>query len=56
MADKPLAHVEPNQRGLLAARAASRWYLGDSSWAEILINAYLNPDAALAAVRNEKES
>lgn len=52
----PLIHVEPSAEGLSAARAVSQWHIGFSSWADILIHAYLNPEKALAALKLEKES
>lgn len=53
---KKLAHVEPNERGLRAARAVSQWHIGFEDWADMLIDAYLNPDEALAALKKDKES
>jgi hypothetical protein len=41
-------------RGLAAARAVSQWYIGDPSWANTLIDAYLNPERALAELEADR--
>lgn len=35
-----------NEEGLQAARRLAGWELGDASWANLIIRAYLNPDEA----------
>lgn len=45
-----------DEAGLRAAEAVAQWHLGDRGWARILIGAYLNPEAALANLKAEKES
>ena len=32
--------------GLAAARRKARWELGDSSWADVILSAYFNPEQA----------
>lgn len=39
---------KPKKKGLAAAKRLAGWELGYSSWAEIIIDAYLNPDEANA--------
>lgn len=52
-APKPAKH--DHARGLAAARALAGWELGSESWASLLIEAYLNPEAAEARLREEME-
>lgn len=47
---------EPDAKGLAAARAVAGWHLGYREWADQLIDAYLNPEAAMETLRKEKES
>lgn len=47
---------QPNATGLAAARARAEWEIGEASWADLILRAYLNPtlDAAeLEAERND---
>lgn len=39
---------KPDAEGLAAARAWALEYDGDPSWADSIINAYLNPESAMA--------
>lgn len=32
-----------DQDGRLVARRVARWHIGDPDWADLIINAYLNP-------------
>jgi hypothetical protein len=42
---------------LIVARRVARWHIGDPSWADLIVNAYLNPDAAMAQLQaDQKES
>lgn len=50
--DRPT--VEPDTRGINAARAVAHWRLGYGSWADTIIDAYLNPERALENLRLEK--
>jgi hypothetical protein len=43
-----------DQMGMRAARAVAQWYIGDPSWAGLIVNAYLNPESALENLRREK--
>lgn len=36
-----------------AARAVAGWYIGDASWADLIIDAYLSPSTAMRALRAE---
>lgn len=33
-----------NPEGLAAARRYARWHIGDRSWADLILNAYQNPE------------
>lgn len=44
----------PDQKGLNAARQVARWYLGNPYWADRIISAYINPEAGLDRLREEK--
>ena len=35
---------KPKKKGLAAAKRLAGWELGDSAWADRIIEAYLNPD------------
>lgn len=48
------AATSPEQAGIQAARAYCGWYLGDKSWADNIIDAYLNPEAATKRLRAAK--
>lgn len=39
-----------NEEGLKAARRLAGWELGDASWANRIIRAYLNPDETNATL------
>lgn len=43
-----------HEAGLSAARAVAQWHIGDPSWANLLIDAYLNPTRALEQLAAEK--
>jgi hypothetical protein len=51
---KPRPRQEPDQKGLEAARQVAGWHLGYRSWADTLVEAYLNPEEALENLRAEK--
>lgn len=40
-----------DERGLAAARAYAEWNIGDPSWADLILMAYLHPDMALAELQ-----
>lgn len=42
--------------GRKAARARAQWSLGDPSWADIIIRAYLNPKESEEELAIEKEN
>lgn len=44
----------PDQKGLNAARQVARWHLGDPYWADRIIGAYINPEAGLDRLREER--
>lgn len=37
---------KPHEDGLVAARRYAGWHIGDKSWADPIIRAYLNPEEA----------
>lgn len=45
-----------NEEGLAAARRMAQWELGDPSWANLIIGAYLNPAATNTMLDEEEES
>jgi hypothetical protein len=45
--------TEPDEAGIAAARRYAGWELGDSYWANRIIRAYLDPDAANARMDAE---
>jgi hypothetical protein len=52
--DAQKAAAEPDAEGMRVARAVAQWHLGYGYWAEKLVGAYLNPEAAEASLRREK--
>lgn len=42
-----------NEEGLNAARRLAGWEIGDAYWANLIIEAYLNPDTANARLDAE---
>lgn len=48
-----MAERVPDQQGLTAARRVARWYIGDSRWADTIVDAYLNPDRANKTLKEE---
>lgn len=51
--DEPQRMVEATPKGLLVARQVAGYYIGDPSWAELIIRAYLNPEVAAAELVEE---
>ncbi|WP_067201231.1 hypothetical protein [Microbacterium sp. XT11] len=45
---------EPSAGGLAAARRLAGWELGDPSWANAIISAYLNPETAHARMDEDE--
>ena len=43
-----------HEDGMRAARAVAQWELGDPYWADIIVGAYLRPEAAMENLRREK--
>lgn len=43
-------HREPDPQGLAAARRVAGYEIGDPSWADLIVAAYLNPAEALEAL------
>lgn len=41
-------------RGMQAARRYARWHIGDGHWADLIIQAYLNPDETFAQLDAEQ--
>lgn len=41
--------------GLKAARAVAEYHIGDSSWADMIIDAYLLPENAMEELKKEME-
>lgn len=50
-----LPRVKPDTKGLEAAKEIAQYEIGDPSWAHVIIDAYLNPEAALDELRQERE-
>jgi hypothetical protein len=50
-----LPRVKPDAKGIAAAREIAQYEIGDASWAHVIIDAYLNPEAALDELRQERE-
>lgn len=48
--------VAPSEVGRNVAQQVALWHIGDASWADILIDAYLNPAKAAADLKRDKES
>jgi hypothetical protein len=46
----------PNERGLNVARNVAGWHIGDKSWADMIVNAYLHPEEASEKLRQEMDS
>jgi hypothetical protein len=46
---------KPKETGLEAARLYCQWHLGDRYWADLVLEAYLNPDDALAELYVESD-
>lgn len=44
-----------HEDGMKAARAYAGWYLGYPSWADNIINAYLNPQKAMDELERAQE-
>lgn len=44
---------DAHRDGLIVARRVARWQIGDPDLADLLISAYLNPDAAQANLEQE---
>jgi hypothetical protein len=45
-----------HERGMAAARKLSAWEIGDRSWADLLVEAYLNPEWAEKKLDEEQEN
>lgn len=41
-----LADYEDHHQRLYVARAVALWYIGDGEWADLIVDAYLNPNKA----------
>jgi hypothetical protein len=52
-ADGP--RVVPDPDGIAVALEVALWEIGDASWAHVIVDAYLNPEAALRELREEQE-
>jgi hypothetical protein len=50
-----LPRVKPDPAGIAAAREIAQYEIGDATWAHVIIDAYLNPEAALDELRQERE-
>lgn len=46
--------LQPEPEGLRVARAVSQWEIGDPSWANVILEAYLNPELAMKQLHEEK--
>ena len=47
--------TEPDRDGLIVARRVARWHIGDPDMADLIIHAYLNPDAAQAQLEADQK-
>lgn len=45
----------PDPEGLAAARKIAGYHIGDPSWANVIIDAYLHPSEALAELEEEMD-
>lgn len=43
-----------DEDGMRAAEQWAQWHLGSRDWAHLIIRAYMNPEAALAEVKEAK--
>lgn len=48
--------VDMLSEGYQAAAEYAQWHLGSRSWAYEILDAYLNPEEARAALRREREA
>lgn len=44
-----------HENALKAARQVAGYYIGDPSWADLLVGAYLDPENALASLKEDQE-
>lgn len=44
------------EKRVAAARARAEWEIGDASWANVIIEAFLEPDLDAVRLREEKEA
>ena len=44
-----------HEEGMKAAKAVAKWYIGDETWADRIVKAYLDPQSAMAELAAEKE-
>lgn len=49
----PLPLTEDHAARLAAAQRIAEWELGDPSWADVIVAAYLNPDQAAAELARQ---
>lgn len=56
MVDSKQVEQRRDAEGMRAARAVAQWHLGYTSWADLIVNAYLNPEAAMVTLEREKSS
>jgi hypothetical protein len=49
----PLPLTEDHPERLAVAQQIAAWELGDGSWADLIVAAYLNPEAADARLARE---
>jgi hypothetical protein len=54
MADAAMPTVPDHEDRMAAAREWAQWHLGYSSWADQIVNAYLDPGLARAELRASK--
>lgn len=52
-ASAPPAAAHDHEAGMVAARRIAGWEIGDTAWAGIIVDAYLNPERIMAALDAE---
>lgn len=48
--------TEPDRNALIVARRVAQYHIGDPDWADLIVGAYLNPDAAQASLQADMDN
>lgn len=46
--------MDKHEAGMRAARRVAQYNIGDATWADLIVSAYLNPESALEQLRAEQ--